>query len=76
MLIILTMYFGYGAMNTSLVISQLSMVLLSEGTFTWTAFVLAVSICITWPITYGPYVSDHSRFMHAKHSSTQRVVAF
>lgn len=66
MLIILTMYFGYGAMNTCLVISQLSIALLSEGTFTWTAFVLAVSICITWQITYGPYVSDHSRFMHAK----------
>ncbi|WP_153722064.1 purine-cytosine permease family protein [Sporosarcina cascadiensis] len=119
MLIILTMYFGYGAMNTILVaqgvqetlgfninltvmvslipmvllavygqniiqksmklytigytvifliltvlvISQLSMDLLSQGSFSWTAFILAVSICVTWQITYGPYVSDHSRFM-------------
>ncbi|SKA95311.1 purine-cytosine permease family protein [Sporosarcina newyorkensis] len=122
MLIILTMYFGYGAMNTilvaqgiqetiglninitvilglipmvllaiygqniiqksmkfytvgytlvfvvlsGLVISQLSMDLLRQGTFTWTAFILATSICVTWQITYGPYVSDHSRFMKAK----------
>lgn len=121
MLIILTMYFGYGAMNTILVaqgvqetlgfnlhltvvvslipmvllaiygqnmiqksmkfytivytlifltlsgltVSQLSMELLSQGSFTWTALILAVSICVTWQITYGPYVSDHSRFMPA-----------
>ncbi|PID02673.1 MULTISPECIES: cytosine permease [unclassified Sporosarcina] len=122
MLIILTMYFGYGAMNTILVaqgiqetlgfninvtvlfslipmvllaiygqniiqkymklytivytiifvvlsvivMSQLSMDLLSQGTFNWTLFILATSICVTWQITYGPYVSDHSRFMRSE----------
>lgn len=122
MLIILTMYLGYGAMNTilvaqgieetlgfninitvivslipmvllaiygqniiqksmklytigytlvfivlsGLVISQLSMNLLSQGTFNWTLFILAISICVTWQITYGPYVSDHSRFMRSQ----------
>lgn len=48
---------------TGLVISQVSMEVLSKGAFTWTGFILAVSICVTWQITYGPYVSDHSRFM-------------
>lgn len=122
MLIILTMYFGYGAMNTilvaqgvqetlgfninvtvfvslipmvllaiygqniiqksmklytigytivfvvlsGLVISQLSLDLLNQGTFNWTLFILATSICVTWQITYGPYVSDHSRFMRSE----------
>ena len=42
------------------------MELLSQGAFTWTAFILAISICVTWQITYGPYVSDHSRFMHSR----------
>lgn len=53
---------------TGLVISQVSMELLSQGSFSWTSFILAVSICVTWQITYGPYVSDHSRFMQPKDS--------
>lgn len=48
---------------TGLIISQTSIDVLSEGAFSWTGFIVAVSICITWQITYGPYVSDHSRFM-------------
>ena len=48
---------------TGLIITQISLDVLSEGTFTWAGFIVAVSICVTWQITYGPYVSDHSRFM-------------
>lgn len=48
---------------TALVISQVTMALLSKGAFSWTGFILIISISITWQITYGPYVSDHSRFM-------------
>ncbi|WP_153722024.1 purine-cytosine permease family protein [Sporosarcina cascadiensis] len=51
------------AVLTVLVISQISMVALNTGSFSFTQFVLAMSICITWQITYGPYVSDHSRYM-------------
>ncbi|MFC5588921.1 purine-cytosine permease family protein [Sporosarcina soli] len=51
------------ALLTVLVMSQVSMEMLSQGSFSFTQFVLAVSICITWQITYGPYVSDHSRYM-------------
>ncbi|GAA0429350.1 cytosine permease [Lentibacillus halophilus] len=47
-----------------LVISQLSMKLLNEGSFSFAQFLLVVSTGITWQLTYGPYVSDHSRYMH------------
>src|SRR5699024_4423774 len=48
---------------TGLIITQISLNVLSEGAFSWAGFIVAVSVCVTWQITYGPYVSDHSRFM-------------
>lgn len=48
---------------TGLIITQISLDVLSEGAFSWAGFIVAVSVCVTWQITYGPYVSDHSRFM-------------
>lgn len=53
---------------TAILMSQLSIELLSVGAFSWGSFIAAVSICITWQITYGPYVSDHSRFMQPTES--------
>lgn len=53
---------------TILVISQLSMNLLNKGEFSFSQFLLATSICVTWQITYGPYVSDHSRYMDPTHA--------
>lgn len=50
-----------------LIISQISIDLLSAGTNTIAGFILMTSICVTWQITYGPYVADHSRFIHPKH---------
>lgn len=53
---------------TVLVISQVTIELLNQGSFSWTGFILAISISVTWQITYGPYVSDHSRFMRPEDS--------
>ncbi|WP_240375873.1 purine-cytosine permease family protein [Bacillus piscicola] len=47
-----------------IVISQLSMEVLNKGSFSFGQFLLVISLGITWQITYGPYVSDHSRYMH------------
>ncbi|MCL6445336.1 MAG: cytosine permease [Alicyclobacillus sp.] len=37
---------------------------LNHGSFTIGNFLLAVSIFATWQISYAPYVSDYSRYMH------------
>ncbi|GAA4404065.1 purine-cytosine permease family protein [Tsukamurella soli] len=36
---------------------------LDAGGFTWPAFLGAVSINVTWQMTYAPYVSDYSRYL-------------
>ena len=36
---------------------------LSSGSFSWPLFVLALSIPLSWQITYAPYVSDYSRYL-------------
>jgi nucleobase:cation symporter-1, NCS1 family len=38
---------------------------LGTGEFTWAAFLGAVSIYVTWQMTYAPYVSDYSRYLPA-----------
>ena len=38
---------------------------LSSGGFNWALFILAVSIPLSWQITYAPYVSDYSRYLPA-----------
>ncbi|RJS61842.1 cytosine permease [Bacillus sp. PK3_68] len=53
---------------TILVVSQVSMEMLNRGGFSFSEFILATSISVTWQITYGPYVSDHSRYMHPSES--------
>ncbi|GHH99201.1 purine-cytosine permease family protein [Neobacillus kokaensis] len=53
---------------TFLVLTNISMEMLNRGGFSFSHFLLATSISITWQITYGPYVSDHSRYMHPKES--------
>ncbi len=32
--------------------------------FNWGTFLLGVTIAVTWQITYAPYVSDYSRYLH------------
>ncbi|MBO0879873.1 MAG: cytosine permease, partial [Mycobacterium sp.] len=36
---------------------------LGTGTFTWVVFLGAISIYVTWQMTYAPYVSDYSRYL-------------
>lgn len=61
---------------TLLVISHLSMEVLNRGEFTFSTFLLSTAISITWQITYGPYVSDHSRFMHPNETKKTFLYSF
>lgn len=36
---------------------------LGAGKFTWASFLSAISIYVTWQMTYAPYVSDYSRYL-------------
>jgi len=40
-----------------------SMNQLGHGGFSWTAFLGATSLFVTWQLTYAPYVSDYSRYL-------------
>lgn len=61
---------------TFLVLGNISMEMLNHGGFSFSQFILATSISITWQITYGPYVSDHSRYMHPKESKKTFVYSY
>ncbi len=43
----------------------------SAGHFTWSVFLLAVSVSATWQITYAPYVADYSRYLPSSTSVRQ-----
>jgi nucleobase:cation symporter-1, NCS1 family len=47
-----------------LVIKNVSLEMLNHGRFSFNQFFLVLSISVTWQITYGPYVSDYSRYFH------------
>lgn len=64
----------FAAVFVILTIKLLTMVsdhLVSGGHFTWSTFLLAVSISATWQITYGPYVADYSRYLPSSTSVRQ-----
>ncbi|KMY53320.1 thiamine permease [Bacillus sp. FJAT-27231] len=61
---------------TLLVVSQVSMEMLNQGGFSFSQFILATSISVTWQITYGPYVSDHSRYMHPTESKKTFIYTY
>ncbi|PSR32370.1 MAG: cytosine permease, partial [Sulfobacillus thermosulfidooxidans] len=42
-----------------------------SGHFTWSTFLLAISISATWQITYAPYVADYSRYLPSTTSIRQ-----
>lgn len=46
--------------------------LLSNASFTWPSFLLAISLSASWQIAYGPYVADYSRYL-PRETSTKRV---
>lgn len=43
--------------------------------FSWTSFLLAVSLAASWQIAYGPYVADYSRYLPSGTSSFKTFLA-
>lgn len=43
--------------------------------FTWSSFLLAVSLSASWQIAYGPYVADYSRYLPSRTSSLKTFLA-
>ena len=43
--------------------------------FSWTSFLLAVSLAASWQIAYGPYVADYSRYLPSRTSSFKTFLA-
>ncbi|KAI1692814.1 permease for cytosine/purine, uracil, thiamine, allantoin domain-containing protein [Ditylenchus destructor] len=43
--------------------------------FSWTSFLLAVSLAASWQIAYGPYVADYSRYLPSNTSSLKTFLA-
>lgn len=43
--------------------------------FSWTAFLLAVSLAASWQIAYGPYVADYSRYLPSRTSPLRTFLA-
>ncbi|MGB3436261.1 purine-cytosine permease family protein [Achromobacter sp.] len=43
--------------------------------FTWSSFLLAVSLAASWQIAYGPYVADYSRYLPSRTSSFKTFLA-
>ncbi|MHC2144365.1 purine-cytosine permease family protein [Pseudomonas sp. 210_17 TE3656] len=57
-----------------MVISDISE-LLQNRHFTWTSFLLAVSLSASWQISFGPYVADYSRYLPSRTSSFKTFLA-
>jgi NCS1 family nucleobase:cation symporter-1 len=43
--------------------------------FSWTSFLLAVSLAASWQIAFGPYVADYSRYLPSSTSSVKTFFA-
>ncbi len=43
--------------------------------FSWSSFLLAVSLAASWQIAFGPYVADYSRYLPSKTSSVKTFFA-
>ena len=43
--------------------------------FSWSSFLLAVSLAASWQIAYGPYVADYSRYLPSSTSSLKTFLA-
>lgn len=43
--------------------------------FSWSSFLLAVSLAASWQIAYGPYVADYSRYLPSRTSSFKTFLA-
>ncbi len=49
--------------------------LLQNRHFSWSSFLLAVSLAASWQIAYGPYVADYSRYLPSGTSSVKTFLA-
>jgi NCS1 family nucleobase:cation symporter-1 len=49
--------------------------LLDNRHFSWSTFLLAVSLSASWQIAFGPYVADYSRYLPSKTSSWKTFAA-
>ncbi|WP_166361235.1 purine-cytosine permease family protein [Pseudomonas akapageensis] len=49
--------------------------LLENRHFSWSTFLLAVSLSASWQIAFGPYVADYSRYLPSKTSSWKTFAA-
>lgn len=49
--------------------------LLQNRHFTWSSFLLAVSLAASWQIAYGPYVADYSRYLPSSTSALKTFLA-
>jgi len=43
--------------------------------FSWSSFLLAVSLAASWQIAFGPYVADYSRYLPSRTSSLKTFLA-
>ncbi|XEG72239.1 cytosine permease [Pseudomonas sp. abacavir_1] len=43
--------------------------------FSWSSFLLAVSLAASWQIAFGPYVADYSRYLPSRTSSVKTFLA-
>ena len=43
--------------------------------FSWSSFLLAVSLAASWQIAFGPYVADYSRYLPSSTSSVKTFLA-
>ncbi|WP_047301156.1 purine-cytosine permease family protein [Pseudomonas fluorescens] len=49
--------------------------LLAIRHFSWSSFLLAVSLAASWQIAFGPYVADYSRYLPSKTSPLKTFLA-
>ncbi|MFZ3185580.1 MAG: cytosine permease [Pseudomonas sp.] len=49
--------------------------LLENRHFSWSTFLLAVSLSASWQIAFGPYVADYSRYLPSKTASWKTFTA-
>lgn len=49
--------------------------LLDNRHFSWSTFLLAVSLSASWQIAFGPYVADYSRYLPSRTSSWKTFAA-
>lgn len=58
-----------------LMTNDIGQILLENRHFSWSSFMLALSLSTSWQIAYGPYVADYSRYLPSHTSSLKTFLA-